>query len=64
MRPSIGIANLPTIFVACFGHEICLKTLSMQKIFTDFDYSFTHATPFNKMTSHVILSTCKTIKGA
>ena len=23
MRPSMGIMNLPKIFVACFGHEIC-----------------------------------------
>ena len=64
MRPSICIANLSTIFVACFGHETCLKTLPVQKIITDFDYSFIYATQFNKITSHVILSTCTTIKSA
>ena len=32
MRPSIDILNLLEIFAACFGHEICLKAFSMQKI--------------------------------
>ena len=32
MRPVIGgITNPPNIFVAYFGHEICLKPLSMQQ---------------------------------
>ena len=29
--------NLTKTFVACFGHNIYLKALSVQKIFTAFD---------------------------
>ena len=29
-RPNTGITNLLKIFVTCFGHEICLKALSME----------------------------------
>ena len=43
MRPSIGLANLLKILVACFDYGICLKVLSIQKIFTDFDYMYIHA---------------------
>ena len=41
MRPSAGVANLPAILVACFGHEIYVKAISVQTIFMAFDYSYT-----------------------
>ena len=46
MRPSIGISNFPNIFVADFGHEICLKAISVQKVLTSFIDSYIHATQF------------------
>ena len=40
MEPIIGITNLLKTFDVCFGHEICLKPLSMQKIVMAFNYSY------------------------
>ena len=58
MRTSIDTTNLPKIFVASFGHEIYLKTFSIQKILRTFNYSYNMQ---EKMTSRVSLSTCSTI---
>ena len=40
MRPSIDILNLPEIFAACFGHEVCLKAFLMQKIWFQLQLSY------------------------
>ena len=46
MRQSIGTTNLQKIFVACFGHEICLKALLTAAIYmhvfskNDFPYQY------------------------
>ena len=48
MRQSIGITNLQKIFVACFGHEICLKALLTAAIYmqvfskNDYPYKFVY----------------------
>ena len=55
MRPSIGIANLPKIFAACLGHELCLKALSLQKTLRTFNYSYIHARKYDVPCNFVYL---------
>lgn len=40
MRQSIGITNLQKIFVACFGHEICLNLVNLLKFRSVFRTKF------------------------
>ena len=47
MRQSIGIANLQKIFITCFVTKY-LKPFSMQKLFMEFDYSYSYAPKFKR----------------